>query len=1198
MIQYENVKTIYDLIEEAGREFGDKPCLRYESVSTIYDVSYERFAKECAAVRAWCKEQYLRVGHQLKIGIIGQSSYPYILMMMGGASSGAVVIPIDPQLEKDKLVERLNTVEVDVLFYDRKLSELIDAVREECPSVRNYFYLQKGKRTEWVGDILEEFSGQDSKPSYKDTELAMIIYTSGTTGVGKGVMLSHRNLIDNTFCTLDDSGDQVSLNVLPLHHVYCINGDILLNMRYGGVLCLNEEMSLLTTHIQMFQPTQIRLVPMIAKSLYNQFALLKKQYPNTADEELRNQVFGHRLSRIISGGGYLSPELAANYRKQGVLISQGYGMSECSPKIAAPDWNLMDEKQGSVGRIVDRCETRFVDGELQVKSPSVMMGYFKDPENTAAAITEDGWLRTGDVGYLDDDNFLYLTGRKKNLIILSNGENVPPEEIEGLFEKDRIVQEVLVFGKDDVIAAEFYPNFKYAEIAGINDPQAEIAALVKKYNEELPSYKRILKVSYRDIAFEKSSSGKIIRSVYFTEKQKEAAEFDKLRLPENDNQQKIYDAACGVIGKTISVDTDFYEAGLDSMGSVLLISALGDIFKVQITMAQLMDNASVLKLEAFVKESESAPTIDYSKKEVYDLTRLQTYFGYVIKGNTTSNLPFIFKLDEGVDLDRLIAAVKKLFDVHPVLKCVIQPSPEGMLKAYRKDDIEIDVPVVEMTEDFDPNSFVEPFLHTLDEKLYHMGIFKAPNGTFFGLDVAHIIGDGMSMNIIFEDLNRIYAGEEVKPEGDYTFYEYALDEKVRKDSGVYAKDIEYYYDLIGDFEITRSILNRKEKLDLTNGNNLNIKKRFSMLNKKNVQAFCKKNGISENALFLSAYCYCVGIFQNQDDVICSSIHSGRTDSRWERIVGSLFITHNFRFNYVPREKVKDMLKRSGRQLMETMGHYASCSHPDEMFFQYQGDILEVNSIGNLPAQRQSVTLDSLPFHLQVLTDERGYYYILRAWENRFDKAQLEIFMICMESILEAMLTENSARMLKEHLPVTVFPLHFTKSVGTINREAGAKLIADAADDERVKVYVFNKDYMKQPFGGWGDLYVMGHPTLGWTDKMRNPYGEGILYKTGRVARILPDGKIDFLENGGRTVMRESLAGRDYLDLQKVEELLKGFGGIDKAEAYVHYTSEGALSLNVRIYGENEPNAEGLHAYVKATLGDKLDPTKIRFSKIR
>src|SRR5699024_4738154 len=203
-------------------------------------------------------------------------------------------------------------------------------------------------------------------------------------------------------------------------------------------------------------------------ALYNRFLLAERQNPDMNKEQVKAAVYGSRIKRITCGGGYLTPELAANYRELGIGIGQGYGMSECSPVISAAAWDRPD-KVASVGRIVDRCEVRIVDGEIQVKSPSVMMGYYKDPENTAEALTDDGFLCTGDLGYVDDEGFLYLTGRKKNLIILSNGENVAPEQIENMFTDEAIVEDILVFEENDTITAEIYPNFKYAEASDITD---------------------------------------------------------------------------------------------------------------------------------------------------------------------------------------------------------------------------------------------------------------------------------------------------------------------------------------------------------------------------------------------------------------------------------------------------------------------------------------------------------------------------------------------------------------------------------------------------------------------------------------------------------------------------------------------------------------------------------------------------------
>lgn len=1197
MITSENTKTIYDLVKNAGEEHGKKVFLRYEENDVVYDVTYEEFAAQCMAIAAWTKDQDEKAGHKVRIGLLGSSSHHYLAVLLGVMSNGNVGIPLDIQMNVETLSDCLNRSDVDILFYDWEHHALVEGAKEKCPQITQYISLQHGNHVPCSDKILKEYAGRIVTPQISEKDCALVLFTSGTTGRGKGVMLSNGNLIDNVFCTTDTDGPEKEtyLNVLPIHHVFCLNGDIFIVMRYGSTLCLNRDMSKLAAHIQLFQPSVIRLVPMIAKALYNRIAILSRQDPGRSINAIRSDVLGKRLHKIISGGGYLAPELAANFNRIGISIAQGYGMSECSPKISSPDWSRPD-KVASVGRIVKGCQVRIVDGEIQVKSPSVMMGYYKEPDKTAEVMTEDGWLCTGDIGYVDEEGFLYLTGRKKNLIILSNGENVAPEQLENMFEDDRLIQDILVYGEDDAIAAEVYPNFKYAEAAGISDIEGTISEIIKKHNQDLPTYKRIVRFKLRDVPFAKTSSKKIIRSQYFTQKKEEEEQTVNVRKPENEIQKQIYDSISAVLGHCrFGIDTDIYGAGLDSLGSVMLLSDLYDKLHMSLTLNDLMENPTVLKLEGFYEKSQKQEKVDYTIRKTYPLTGLQTYFAYIMRGNTTANLPFFFKLSNRVDLLRLKKAVEDMFDVHPELKCVIQME-DGVFKNFRDDSRQVNVPIEKLSdEEWEEKKkhLLKPYMYTENEPLYHVGIYETDHGNYLFLDIAHIMGDGMTMNILFEDINDLYGGKTVEKE-QYTFYEYILDEKARDARGMKQENEKYFQDLLKDFRIRKSILTRKDCYDLPKGYNAVLKNRFSRLTKKNLMAFCRKNGVSENVMFLTAFNYCIGIFSNEKDTLGTSIHSGRTDSRWNRLAGPLFLTYIFRYTNVPHETVPHLLQRSGRQIMDTMRCYISTLHADEMFFQYQGDILNIEEIGGAPAERQHVQLDSLPFHLQVMSDKKGYYYELRYWENRFDRSQLEIFMTCMEIIVEAMLDEPSVRRLKKHLPDTLFPLHYYVKAGDVNREAGCQLIGDVSEDTRVKAYVFDETCRKQPFGAWGSLYIMDHPTKGWKDRITNPYGPGMLYQTGRTARILPDGSINMLENGGRTVMSEGIMGRNFLDLYQLETILSAYEGIERAEAYIRYGEGNKYVLTADIYGNKEPDMEKLQAYLEEKCDKSLIPGDIRY----
>lgn len=1197
MITRENTKTIYDLVCSAGDSHGDHVFLRYEDNDVIYEVTYRQFVADCMAVAAWAQEKSRELGHPVRVGLLGGSGHHYLAVMLGVMASGSVIIPMDVQMDADTFCDCVSRSDEDVLFYDWDFRTLAEEAGSRCPALEECISLQHGRHVACSDNILKNYAGRPVENLAKPEECAMILFTSGTTGRGKGVMLSHGNLIDNVFCTTDTEHpeNEIYLNVLPMHHVFCINGDVLIVIRYGSTLCLNRDMTKLAAHILLFEPTVMRMVPMMAKGLYNRIAIMSRQQPGKSLFQIKEEVLGKRLHKVVSGGGYLAPELAANYSRLGISIAQGYGMSECSPKISSPDWNRLD-KVASVGKLVEGCQVRIVDEEIQVKSPSVMMGYYKEPDKTAEAITEDGWLCTGDIGYLDEEGFLYLTGRKKNLIILSNGENVAPEQLENLFEDERLIEDILVFGEDDAICAEVYPNFKYAEAANISDIEGTVQEIIKKHNQKLPSYRRIMQCRIREVPFAKTSSKKIIRNQYFTKKKEEKEQEAQVRRPENELQEKLYTCVSNVLGHSrFGIDTELYEAGLDSMGSVLLLTDLYNDLKISITLDELMSHASILKLEAVAKEKEGQGRTDYSWRTKYPLTGVQMFFAYVMRGNTTANLPFFYRLDPRVDLRLLKRSVEQVFELHPELKDVIQFDQEtGAYMNFRDDWKEVNIPIHHLTDaqwEEEKNGLLRPYTYGPGEPLYHIALYQTETEKYFFVDVAHIMGDGMTMNVLFEDINALYAGKAAVP-SEYTYYEYILDEKKRDEEGGREENIRYFTEQMKDLKIRRSILTKKEHRGLDFGINAALRNRFEKINRKKLTAFCHENGVSENVVFLTAYNYCISLFSNEKDTVSTSIHSGRTDSRWNRLAGPLFRTYYFRYTENKEETVAEMLKRSGRQIMETMRCYMSNLHADEMFFQYQGDILNINTIGGYPAERQRIQLDSLPFHLQVFSDDKGYYYELRYWENRFDRQQLQVFMTAVECVAEAMMDEHFARRLKRYLPEELFPKHYFVEAGTINWEAGSRLITDVSAETMVKAYVLDENCRKKPFGGWGTLYIMDHKPADCVDQITNPYGPGVLYQTSCTARILPDGSIHMLEQGGRIIMTESLTGRHFLDLYRLEDTACQYPGVERAEAYVAYGTGNTMVLTLDVYGKNQLDTENLQKYLTERCEKPLIPAVI------
>ncbi len=504
-----SVKTLADLICASADEYGGKTFTMEKNGKEVAETSFKEFRDSCLKVTAFLNSK--SDGKKLHAAVIGGTSSMYLESYFGTVMGRNVIVPLDAQLSCEDICSLMNRADVSVFFYDARYSPMIPAIRTACPQIGIFICFSESEDTEFsIPRILSEYSPAapaDIQPS----DLAAIVYTSGTTGKAKGVMLSHGNLIDNAMCQDGESSpEDTLLTVLPVHHIYCFTCDILLSLRYGATLCINDSMLRIAQNLKLFRPTIILLVPMIIETLYKQIMAAAAAKPEVPPAAIAQAVFGGRLKGIYSGGAYLDPDLITGYKELGIPIAQGYGMTECSPRISTASFD--DKNAGdSVGTIVNGCEVRIEDGEIVAKSPSVMQGYYKDPAATDEVLTKDGWLHTGDLGYVDKTSHVHITGRKKNLIILSNGENVSPEEIENKFSGVDAVLEVLVYAEEGVITAEVFPNKDVCGGMDRNETAKLIFAEVQKINRSLTSSKTIHRLRLRDVEFDKTTSKKIKR---------------------------------------------------------------------------------------------------------------------------------------------------------------------------------------------------------------------------------------------------------------------------------------------------------------------------------------------------------------------------------------------------------------------------------------------------------------------------------------------------------------------------------------------------------------------------------------------------------------------------------------------------------------------------------------------------------------
>lgn len=490
-----------------------------------------------------------------KVALIGECSFQWVMAYFALMSIGAVTVPVDKELPAPDMGSILNTAECEIVCYSSVIDQKIAQLRTEIPSLKHLVCLSAETTLEDVlkTDALAEegkaaYEGGDN--SYYDYEidterLASIVFTSGTTGKGKGVMLSTKNIVsDMTQGMYNFQISYRTMMVLPPHHTFGSTVNLVGHFSQGATVYLSAGLKYILNELKDVKPQHLVLVPLFVETFYKRiWATVEKQGKT---KTLKNamkvsgalrkvgidmrrklfssvlEAFGGELEMIICGGAALNQDIIDTFDAIGITILNGYGITECAPLISCNrnKW----QKRSSVGTPIIGEEVRILDpdetgaGEIAVKGPNVMLGYYKDPEATAAAFTEDGFFKTGDLGRLDEDGWIYITGRSKNLIILSNGKNVYPEEIETEISRIPGTNEVVVYeGKSvsapekELIVAEIYPDFDYLKAHGIEDAQAYYDEEMKKVNASMVSYKNVHRVKIRQTEFEKNTSKKIIR---------------------------------------------------------------------------------------------------------------------------------------------------------------------------------------------------------------------------------------------------------------------------------------------------------------------------------------------------------------------------------------------------------------------------------------------------------------------------------------------------------------------------------------------------------------------------------------------------------------------------------------------------------------------------------------------------------------
>lgn len=449
------------------------------------------------------------------IALIGENSYNYLVLFFSIIISKNVAVLIDKDLSKEKIQELLKKSDSKVLFYSKNYCDL-DGLEKKYKS---YFI-------EDIENIIKTSKDLSFKDNKAKNECRVIFFTSGTTGANKGVMLSEKNILSDIYGASSlFKPDGLVFSCLPFHHAFGLITSILKPFYYGVPVFLNHSLKYLTNELKLSAPNTMFVVPVFIENFYKQIwknaRLTKKDYMLKTMIKLSNSLlkvgidlrsylfksitknFGGNLKYIICGGAFLDKKYVKWFRSIGIEILNGYGITECSPVLAVNRNEYY--KDGSVGQVVRGATIKIENNEILVKGDIVMLGYYKD-EQATKEVMKKGYFNTGDFGYLDEEGFLYITGRKKNLIILSNGENISPEVIEEKLSKDKGVCEVIVYEKDNKLIASIYPVEEYF------GNTSYFNGLIYKYNSKVPKNHQISSVTLRTEEFPKNNNRKILRS--------------------------------------------------------------------------------------------------------------------------------------------------------------------------------------------------------------------------------------------------------------------------------------------------------------------------------------------------------------------------------------------------------------------------------------------------------------------------------------------------------------------------------------------------------------------------------------------------------------------------------------------------------------------------------------------------------------
>ena len=556
MPKYENLK---EMLEKSGEMYGDRPAYLFKTgeAGKFREITHKQYREEINNLGTALIDMGLK---DKRIAVISENRYEWGLAYFATVAGTGVVVPLDKALPDNEIENLIIRSEADAVFYSNKYDGIMKEIREKNNTNLKFFIsmdLEKEKdgiysQAELVSKgkaLIEKGNRKFLDAKIKTEEMAIMLFTSGTTAMSKAVALSHRNICANLFdiaSTIKVDEKDVFLSFLPLHHTFECTTGFIYPISKGTAIAFCEGIRHIADNIKEYRITVMVSVPILFESMYKKVMknIEKKGKLETVKKgikisqfllkfgiDIRRKLFkeihdnlGGRLRLFVSGGAALDPETEKGFNELGVVTYQGYGLTESSPVIAAEDDKY--RRLGSIGRAFPSLDVKIVEpneegiGELVAKGPSIMLGYYNNEEATKETIDEEGWLHTGDLARIDSDGYIFISGRKKFVIVLKNGKNIYPEELETLINKIEGIKESFVYGKPDgegdyKICAKIVYDKELVEEIYHTSKKEELKELiwqeVKKVNKTMPAYKYIREISVTEDDLIKTTTQKIKR---------------------------------------------------------------------------------------------------------------------------------------------------------------------------------------------------------------------------------------------------------------------------------------------------------------------------------------------------------------------------------------------------------------------------------------------------------------------------------------------------------------------------------------------------------------------------------------------------------------------------------------------------------------------------------------------------------------